>query len=96
MKYWFEELNRVCYVMLKDSILQGFAIDVITSDHNFKNALTIVLIIFKSFTHNMNSPTKTPVNKERTVFFVKNTKPIASGGTNVKIPNLTRRICIRG
>lgn len=60
----------------------------ITSDPNFKNALTIVEIIFKSVTHNMNSPTKTPTNNDKTVSFVINANIMATrGGNNVKIPN---------
>ena len=50
----------------------------------------IVETMFKSFTHNMNSPTNTPINKERIVSFVMNANAIAiRGGSNVKIPNLT-------
>lgn len=69
---------------------QGSAIQEITCEPNCKNALTIVETMFKSFTHNMNSPTNTPTNKDKIVSFVMNAKPIAtSGGTNVKTPKRT-------
>ena len=61
-----------------------------TCEPKFRNALTIVEMMFKSFEHNMNSPTNTPMNRDKTVSFVMNANIIAtSGGNNVNIPNLT-------
>ena len=43
-----------------------------------------------SFAHNINSPTKTPINNDKIVSFVINANIIATrGGNNVNIPNLT-------
>ena len=61
-----------------------------TCEPKFRNALIIVEMMFKSFEHNMNSPTNTPMNRDKTVSFVMNANIIAtSGGNNVNIPNLT-------
>ena len=68
----------------------GSAIQEITCEPNCRNALTIVEMMFKSFTHNMNSPTNTPTNRDNIVSFVMNAKPIAtSSGSNVNIPKRT-------
>ena len=46
--------------------------------------------MFKSLTETMNSPTNTPMNKERIVSLVMNAKAIATrGGKRVKIPKRT-------
>lgn len=61
-----------------------------TCEPKFKNALIAVEMMFKSLQHNMNSPTNTPTNNDKTVSFVINANAIATrGGNNVKIPNLT-------
>ena len=46
--------------------------------------------MFKSVTHSINSPTKTPTNNDRTVSLVIKANAIATrGGNNVKIPKRT-------
>ena len=53
--------------------------------------------MFKSFTHNMNSPTNTPKNKDNIVSFVMNAKPIATrGGSSVNMPNLMALFSLAG
>ena len=46
--------------------------------------------MFKSLTETINSPTNTPINKDRMVSLVMNAKAIATrGGRRVKIPKRT-------
>ena len=69
---------------------QGSDIQAIICVPMFRNAFTNVETIFMSFTHNMNSPTNTPTNRDRMVSLVTNANAIATrGGNNVSTPNLT-------